>query len=387
MTDTRTRLARVATSLRSHFAIPAKFPDSLLHALLTREHAILLGPPGTAKSATVRALASHITDAQYFETLLHKDLPDSAVLGPYDLPLLTSQGAYVRRTEGYLPTAHIAFADECFRSSATLQNALLAALNERVLHEVRDGRSTHPIPLHSCFAASNSGWQALGEESRAFWDRMLFRFNVEPVSGAARFRKVMRTSPAYTPDPASLITMADLDQACAEVDAIEVDDATIDRLFRLKSLLDDTDFGRHISPRRWRKAVHVLQADAWIVGLDSTADRPAAAMSCLVPLLWDDVSQIPLVKRTIRELVSPEPSDKLAGANEEAISLIQRLNRQKKVTDRSVQDDIELADIDGRLDRLRINVEAILAVTPETDRARCLLQSIDGAKAELQKLQ
>ena len=97
------------------------------------------------------------------------------------------------------------------------------------------------------------------------------------------------------------------------------------------------------------------------------------------PALLGVVLLLVVCWRRVFDSKATDTPDKLAGANEEAISLIQRLNRQKKVTDRSVQDDIELADIDGRLDRLRINVEAILAVTPETDRARCLLQSIDGA--------
>ncbi len=44
--------------------------EAALLALLTGEHLLLLGPPGTAKSLMVRSICERITGARYFERLL-----------------------------------------------------------------------------------------------------------------------------------------------------------------------------------------------------------------------------------------------------------------------------------------------------------------------------
>lgn len=385
------RFREIKDSLAHHFTVKPEFLDGLILAMLTREHAILLGPPGTAKSATVRALTSHFADADYFESLLHKDLPDSAVLGPYDLPLLTSEGKYVRRTEGYLPTAHVAFLDEAFKASATLQNALLAALNERVLHEVRDGRSAQPIPLHSAFAASNEGWQALGEESRAFWDRMLFRFHVAPVNSASDFQRMLGTPATYTPAANALLSMADLDRACAEVDRVLVPDSTLAALFQLRSLLMKSEFGRHVSPRRWRKAVHVLQAQAWRSGFESTDQLDRTAYMCLTPLLWDDPKHVSAVVSVIRDFIDLEFQD-LAGPTVELRQMAEWVAGQIDANPSTLsgEDQARALDISRRLTRLLEYVQEIRGKEKRPGsrsvRIDALLQEIATARADVRKL-
>jgi ABC-type hemin transport system ATPase subunit len=73
MTQTTDVLAKIvalrdelaATLLERETAI-----ETALLALLTGEHLLLLGPPGTAKSMLVRAICERIEGASYFERLL-----------------------------------------------------------------------------------------------------------------------------------------------------------------------------------------------------------------------------------------------------------------------------------------------------------------------------
>jgi len=50
----------------------------------------------------------------------------------------------VRKTEGYLPTAEIAFIDEIFKANSAILNALLTLLNERLFD---NGNERLPVPL------------------------------------------------------------------------------------------------------------------------------------------------------------------------------------------------------------------------------------------------
>src|SRR3954447_25468617 len=87
----------------------ARFPerrdviDGALCAVLAGEHVLLLGPPGTAKSALVRAIAQAFGGI-YFERLLTKFSTPEELFGPISLKAL-EQDRFTRITQGKLPGA------------------------------------------------------------------------------------------------------------------------------------------------------------------------------------------------------------------------------------------------------------------------------------------
>jgi MoxR-like ATPase len=64
-------LQQLRSTLTSTFPEREPVIDGALAAVLAREHVLLLGPPGTAKSALVRALAQAF-GGRYFERLVTK---------------------------------------------------------------------------------------------------------------------------------------------------------------------------------------------------------------------------------------------------------------------------------------------------------------------------
>lgn len=143
-------------------------------AAVAREHLLVVGPPGTAKSEAVRR-AARAFSASYFEYLLGRFTEPSEIVGPVDLRKLR-EGRVEVETSGMLPEAEIAFLDEVFLGSTAILNTLLGILNERTF---RRGHTSIRVPLRVCVAAANS--VPADEALAAFADRFLVRAFVEPV--------------------------------------------------------------------------------------------------------------------------------------------------------------------------------------------------------------
>ncbi|WP_342374342.1 MoxR family ATPase [Myxococcus stipitatus] len=111
-------------------------------ALLSREHVLVVGPPGTAKSAIASAVLGRIIDEQTgLPSLFSKQLAESTVqtdlLGPVDFKVLTETGRTEYLTdEGMLGSQH-AFLDEIFDGRDMLLRSILNVLFER---ELKHGR-------------------------------------------------------------------------------------------------------------------------------------------------------------------------------------------------------------------------------------------------------
>jgi MoxR-like ATPase len=162
------RLQEAARVMDQNFLDKQEIVRLLLVSVVAGEHLLLVGPPGTAKSAMVRLFA-RLIDAKYFEYLLTRFTEPNELFGPVDIRAFR-EGTYTRRTETMLPEAEIVFLDEIFRSNSAILNSLLTILNER---KFSNGSKVLPVPLLSMFGASN---EVPNDESlAAIFDRFLLR--------------------------------------------------------------------------------------------------------------------------------------------------------------------------------------------------------------------
>src|SRR5579859_1709703 len=113
-----TRLQEAARVLEQHFLDKQEIIRLLLVSAVAGEHLLLVGPPGTAKSALVRTFAQLI-DARYFEYLLTRFSEPNELFGPVDIRAFR-EGTYTRKTTAMLPEAEIVFLDEIFRSNSAI---------------------------------------------------------------------------------------------------------------------------------------------------------------------------------------------------------------------------------------------------------------------------
>jgi len=158
----------VGRALDERYLDKSELIRMLLVTLVAGEHMLIVGPPGTAKSAMVRHLA-RLIDARYFEYLLTRFSEPNEIFGPIDIKAFR-EGTYLRRVEAMLPDADIVFLDEIFKSNSAILNSLLSILNERRFFT---GSASIQVPLSSLYGATNEipNDDALG----AVFDRFLVR--------------------------------------------------------------------------------------------------------------------------------------------------------------------------------------------------------------------
>ncbi len=162
------RLQEAARVMEQHFLDKQEVIRLLLVSAVAGEHMLLVGPPGTAKSALVRLFA-RLVDARYFEYLLTRFTEPNELFGPVDIRAFR-EGVYTRRTETMLPEAEIVFLDEIFKSNSAILNSLLTIVNERTFS---NGSKVMRVPLLSMFGASNE--VPNDDNLAAIFDRFLLR--------------------------------------------------------------------------------------------------------------------------------------------------------------------------------------------------------------------
>jgi len=285
-------LQALRADLVSRFPERDAVVDGALCALLAGEHVLLLGPPGTAKSALVRAMAQSVR-GRYFEQLLTKFSTPEELFGPISLKALEND-AFTRVVTGKLPEAEVAFVDEVFKANSAILNSLLTLLNERVFH---NGGPPTPCPLVSLFAASNELPE--GKELEALFDRFLLRYEVTYLVRRSNFRTVLTAQKAAGAGQGGL-DVAALRAAQQEVARVRISDATVDALMDIRDGLKPE--GMVASDRRWVKSLRVAQASAYLAGASETTPED---LSFLVDSLWREPKDRAKVARVVGPLADP----------------------------------------------------------------------------------
>jgi MoxR-like ATPase len=281
----------LAQRLQDSFVERAAVVDDLVCAALAGEHVLLLGPPGTAKSALARAFCGAISGAEYFEWLLSKFSAPEELFGPISLSGL-KEDRYNRITAGKLPECHVAFLDEIFKANSGILNALLTAVNERKFH---NGPKPTDIPLRMVVGASNELPE--GPELGALYDRFLVRHWVDYVSSPDAFVAVMLGAEGAAEEPA--LSLQDWDVARASVAQVEVDQGIAQELYKLRVTLGND--GVAVSDRRWKRSVKLLRANAWLSGDARVTDEHLGVLS---NVLWDNPQQRAAVQTEVAKVTS-----------------------------------------------------------------------------------
>lgn len=288
----------VVAPLKGEYVGREEVIDLIALALVAGEHLFLYGPPGTAKSALIRAFAQAV-DARYFEYLLTRFSEPNEIFGPIDLIRLR-EGTVATVTTGMLPEAEFVFLDELFNANSAILNNLLTVLNERIY---RRGAETHRLPMLSLFSASNHLPEddALG----ALFDRFLLRCRVEPLPRDAMPRLLKagwllegRNGQKPPVGAVGADHLRELSRRIFAVDLSPIDELYAETVFKAR------DLGIALSDRRAVKVLKLIAASAVLCGRSLAAGSDLWVMR----YLWDRDEQIGPLASLVQGILRTQPA-------------------------------------------------------------------------------
>lgn len=313
----RERMSKLLNKMREGIIDKDESTRLALLCAVAGENIFFMGPPGTAKSMISSRLHKIFKeDTKYFEFLMSKYSAPEEIFGPIKLEGL-DRGVYKRRTDGYLPTAHIAFLDEIWKSGNGILNSLLTIINEKKFRngpaETEEELSDEKlgkygrVPLQICLAASNE-FPASGLS--ALYDRFTVRTYVNPVkTNNDLFKLCMDSSEELDVSDVKdiLLNIDEIKEWQNEIKKIglpqEIQEVIVgirQEMNRLNEEQTNSSEKYYISDRRWKKIVHLLQTSAYLCGR-----KDIDLMDCqlISYCIWDTAKQFDEAKSIVEKIV------------------------------------------------------------------------------------
>lgn len=365
------------SAIRERFVERDGLANVIMYALLLREHVLVSGPPGTAKTALTDAVVQGIKGARQWRCDMSRFMSESHVFGDFDVKRAQTEGVLVHRTEGSLLDAHVAVLGEFLDTNDALLRSLLRVLNER---EFIRGPQRLNIPLMTALANTNTPPHEVQSEKpqlEAVLDRFLFWISVEPVKEPAnRLRMLNMFLERKQSEPLPPLELKDVVMVSGVILCMNlVKDAYLIQAYEELVRVFGEERKRPVTDRRFNKGVQTLEASALLAGR--------------VEATWDDLPQTGLVF-----IESPEDKDHFAKALQ-TVSGKWRDEAQKAKTDAELaavdsfrpriptQDPVqvpatELVVLKRELMRLRREVDAFAVTTPAASGRKAeILAAID----------
>lgn len=369
-----TGFQEVARTLNAQFLDKQEIIRLMMISAIAGEHMVIVGPPGTAKSAMIDMFA-RLIDARYFEYLLTRFTEPNELFGPVDIAQFR-EGRYTRRLEHMLPTAEIVFLDEIFKSNSAILNSLLHVINER---KFQNGPEVVQVPLISLYAASNE--VPNDENLAAMFDRFLIRvlsdnldsyhFHELMTKGVAlEIRKMTGKGGELRP----LISARDLRAVQMGFDRFMAFPEEF--LAKYKGLIFQIrSEGISVSDRRAVKLLKLFAASAVFDGRTRVHDGDFF----ILRHIWNNLDQVELLEEIVNPIVDAYFRDhpderRFIGPQASLDDLLAELNLIRELLTSTA----ELSDIQLFSQLKNLNeIKAALAAMPNNDTAARMVREVD----------
>lgn len=356
------KLNLIEEELNDFFVEREEIIKDALRALIIGQHMFLYGPPGTGKSLLVYNLCKRIDRAKYFQWLLNKTSDPAEILGPYSIKAM-EQDKFLRKTNGKLPEAHIAFIDEIWKSNEPTLNILLPLLNEKIFYN--DGKAIQ-VPLISMFCASN---EIPDDESlHALYDRIIFRDYLGYVKDADNKLKMFKNyvNMKKNKNEMNIHTKITLEEIYAIQKKVEDIDIKEDIYLDFIKLMDSLErSGIIVSDRRKNECLKVIQGNALLYGREHVVVEDFEALK---NVLWNDLDDISIIENNINKIINPY-DDKVR-------DYVRKFNEIKE----------EIDYIEDKDDKIRATIEAKVSIENIVKRLDRLIQQAENNGKDIENM-
>lgn len=249
----------------------------ILYALILREHAMMTGGHGTAKTTIAKTVAKSMDGAKVFIQQAGPSWTDTQMFGTPNPKVLKKEGRWIRNTRNtLLDDVEIAFIDEFLNTDGVFLPELNEVLLNRSYHSGE--QVLENLPLHTVFAVTNLDLRQFAAGNLRLnptLDRFLLRSSAERIKDRESWSVIDRNSrlglyETMQKDPLHKIPFDKVkllyaflrDRRCE----IERPDEILRMYHRLVGLLAEAKSSIDISDRRRANATSLMDAEALLRG-------------------------------------------------------------------------------------------------------------------------
>ena len=349
------KIDAIKDGLNASFLERKNAVDMIVLSVISRKHSILIGGPGLAKTAVLKALAGRVKGLKFFDfqmtpatridELLSYEYAGAGTVSEAILGASTRAGESTgERRNGHsrnkigIDNCDIALIDEFFKGPHSTLNSLLSIMNERIMYY---GNSEPvKVPLISLFASSNERPDKSSDSNLLpLYDRFLFRMEILPVRSEENFKKLLelkdgdiygdiektetykreKTAGIAAEDKGAIdgeeegesagkrktedggggfLRREDIDALSKAAENTEISADVLNKMYAIREELKNKQV--IVSDRRWRETVKILKTAAVLNKRHYVA---AEDLKMLEPSLWTYYSDIRAVRNVVGRIL------------------------------------------------------------------------------------
>jgi MoxR-like ATPase len=270
--------------------------DMIILSVISRKHSILIGGPGLAKTAVLKALAGRVKGLKFFDFQMTPATKIDELLSCEEKAGNRSRN----QNKIGIDNCDIALIDEFFKGPHSTLNSLLSVMNERIMYY---GNSEPvKIPLISLFASSNERPDKSSDSNLLpLYDRFLFRMEILPVRSEENFKKLLELKDGDIEKfeiskcgEEVFLRKEDINTLGKAAENAEISAEILNKMYLIREELKNKQV--IVSDRRWRETVKILKTAAV---LNKRTYVAAEDLKMLEPSLWTYYSDIRAVKNVV----------------------------------------------------------------------------------------